>query len=99
MKQESLIQELLEMRMTAAMEQNLWSCAEYQMVEKRAANQLREVQKLCGENTVLQTAIDDLVSIYNQSSTIYGRVAFQQGFFDAVKLNHELFWIGYYNEI
>ena len=39
MKQESLIQELLEMRMTAAMEQNLWSCAEYQMVEKRAANQ------------------------------------------------------------
>lgn len=90
--QESILKMLFDMRINGALEEFLKQDQDYQKLIIEARRQEKEIEnlKLSHEQWVV---IDNILSAYNSRVSRYGRLAYNQGFHDALNLIKEMYQI------
>lgn len=89
----SLLHTMYHARVDGALEESLRKDQHYQRVNKEANQKIRKVERL-KLNQKQWRIVDIALSASNERSSEYGRVAYQQGFKDAVALLMETrFWL------
>ncbi len=83
---------LFDMRINGALEEFLKQDQDYQKLIIEARRQEKEIEnlKLSHEQWVV---IDNILSAYNSRVSRYGRLAYNQGFHDALNLIKEMYQI------
>ncbi len=81
----SVLQDLYEARSYKKVDEALKNDRKYQESEKEVLEKLRELGKF-GSGQEVMDIIDDALSAANIKSFEYGKVAYQQGFLDAMNL-------------
>lgn len=86
---DSILEELLFLRLDTALEEVLREDERCQRANKAISEQTRKLDAI-GLHHTQWKAVDDALSAYNRYSWEYGRVAYLLGFQDAVRLSREL---------
>lgn len=89
MKNESLLQKLFDIRLKCDLTKALQDDKEYQLASNHLEKKINKVEKIKLSRKQWK-AIDKALSASNHCCTEYGRVAYHQGFLDAIKLISEL---------
>ncbi|SHK83291.1 hypothetical protein SAMN02745136_03446 [Anaerocolumna jejuensis DSM 15929] len=89
MKKDIVLEELFSTRINHALELSLTMDENYNKVVKKEENLLNKLAKIKLSNKQ-RLAVDKAFSANNACSAEYGRIAYQQGFQDALKLMAEL---------
>lgn len=89
MKRDSLLEELFISRMIHALEATAAMNQDYQEVSKKEDKLLNKLDKK-KLSRKQRLAVDRVLSAANNSGSEYGRLAYRQGFQDAIKLIAEL---------
>ena len=80
-----ILTELFNLRVNGALEDAVRSDERYQKINNEACSKIKEMDKI-GMNKEMWQLIDAALSAVNERSAKYARVAYQQGFMDAVDL-------------
>ncbi len=88
--QGSILKMLFEMRINGALEEFVKQDSVYQMLTTEARRQEKEIEnlKLSREQWIV---IDNILSAYNSRVARYGKLAYNQGFYDALNLMKEMY--------
>lgn len=89
MKKDIVLDEIFSSRMNHALELSLAMDENYNKVVKKEENLLNKLGKIKLSNKQ-RLAVDRALSANNACSAEYGRIAYRQGFQDAIKLMAEL---------
>lgn len=90
--QESILKMLFEMRINGALEECVKQDKVYQTLTTEGRRQEKEIEnlKLSHEQWVV---IDNILSAYNSRVARYGKLAYNQGFYDALNLMKEMYYM------
>lgn len=80
-----ILTELFNLRVNGVLEDTVRSDERYQKINNEACSKIKEMDKI-GMNKEMWQLIDAALSAVNERSAKYARVAYQQGFMDAVDL-------------
>lgn len=89
MKKDGLLEELFSSRIIHALETTAATDQDYQEVSKKEDELLNKLDKK-NLNRKQRVAVDRVISATNSCGAEYGRMAYRQGFQDAIKLIAEL---------
>jgi len=87
--QKSVLEEFLNTRMTAVLEEGISKNTQYQNTGKEINRKIEKINEI-KLNRMQWMVVDEALSACNQRSSIYSRAAYRQGFMDAVNLLMEL---------
>jgi len=93
MKKHELLAGFFDQRFTSPFEEALRKDKDYMDADRQTSEVLDRLLRLLTNETILEM-VDNLVAAHNNCATKYGRVAYQCGFEDAVKLMFSLCEIG-----
>ncbi len=93
-KTNTLLMEFGQNRMEIELNMILQEHEGYQAANQEADEKLDQVLSFCKDKPELRRPIDELVSTCTHVGSLYGAVAYQLGFEDAIKIVAELHEIG-----
>lgn len=87
--QDAMLECLFEARADTALHERIMYDKQYQKSSQEITERNEKIEEI-DLNSEQWQAIDDLISAYNENRFEYGRVAYSQGFMDAVNLLVEI---------
>lgn len=90
--EESMLDILTQERLYNALEKALCSSEDYQSVKEEMKKVNNRLEK-AGLSKKQDKVIEDLLSVANYRSAVYGAIAYQQGICNGIKLLHEVRFI------
>lgn len=86
---DSILESMQKLRINCALEETLRYSEPYQALRKRLHEKSQRI-RMTGLTKEQWQAVDHTLSAYNETSAMYGELAYAQGFRDAVALQKEL---------